>query len=390
MDYVASIDIGTTAAKGVLVDREAQMHHEASFPLTTRQEGGRVEQHPSEWWEAVLHIASQWTRAGIRPEQIVCISMSGQMQDLLAIDAAGEPLRPAILYSDARAQQEAERIAAVIGVDTMREVTGNHFDGTFPFAKLLWLKEREPDTYAGTAGVLFGSKDYIVRKLTGQSVTDPTTASTSGLFHVSRREWAGEWLSAVGLEAGLLPRITASHALAGTVTREAAQQTGWLEGTPVVAGVGDAGATTLGAGVTKEADVYSYLGTTGWLAVSTPRHAYREGGVFHLAHPADGLFIAIAPLLNAGNVHQWAVQTLAPQAGAEPEAESERYAAFERLAAGAERGEARSCSCRTCTASAARCRTRTPSGRSSACAPTRRRRSCAPPCSRASLLRSGR
>lgn len=340
MEYVASIDIGTTAAKGVLVDRNAHIHHEISVDLNTYQDNGHIEQNPSEWWEAVQQVAAYWNASGIRPEDIVCISMSGQMQDLIAIDADGRPLRPAILYSDARAALEAERIIGEIGLEAMREVTGNHFDGSFPLAKLLWFKEQEPDAYARTAQVLFGSKDYIVRRLTGHAVTDPTTASTSGLLHVRKREWAREWLEALGLDVRLLPVITASHEITGTITLEAALSTGWLEGTPVVAGVGDAGATTLGAGVMKEADVYSYLGTTGWLAISTPSCSYREGGVFHLAHPADGLYIAIAPLLNAGNVHRWAVQTLASQSEASDAtaSEVERYAAFERLAASADRG----------------------------------------------------
>ncbi|OXM86579.1 xylulokinase [Paenibacillus rigui] len=334
MAYVASIDIGTTAAKGVLVDREANIHHEVTIALRTQQDNGFMEQNPSDWWEAVLQIAAHWRREGISGSQIACISMSGQMQDLIAIDEQGEALRPAILYSDARAGAEAERITETVGLERIREVTGNHFDGTFPLAKLLWLKEHEPQVYEQTAKVLFGSKDFIVHRLTGRAVTDPTTASTSGVLHASKRVWASEWMRPSGLAERMLPEIVASHERAGTVTAEAARLTGWSEGTPVVAGVGDAGATTLGAGVTNEADVYSYLGTTGWLAVSTPAYTYREGGVFHLAHPADGLYIAIAPLLNVGNVHQWAVQTFAPDGGTE----ADRYAAFERLASSADRG----------------------------------------------------
>ena len=66
----------------------------------------------------------------------------------------------------------------------------------------------------------------------------------------------------------------------------------------------------MGAGAISEGDCYMYLGTTGWIAVPTRDTNPKEFGIFTLAHIVPQLNIAIAPLLNVGNVHHWAVETL--------------------------------------------------------------------------------
>ncbi|MGO0063263.1 xylulokinase [Brevibacillus fluminis] len=329
--YVASIDIGSTAVKGVLVNAAGELYHEVTVPVETDYREGHIEQDPESWWQATVQIANTWWREGVDPAEVRCLVCSGQMQDCIPVDESGKALYPAILYSDGRAEEEANKLARTLGVETMREVTGNHFDGTFPLAKIVWLRDHEPDIYRQTQRFLFGAKDYVIYKCTRDAVVDPTTASTVGLMNQKSRTWQQEWLPAIGVEADKLPQILAAHECVGTIGDAAAAVTGFAADTPILCGIGDAGASTLGAGVMEEGDQYAYLGTTGWVAASTSVIRRLEGGVFHLAHPVEGLSIAIAPLLNAGNAHKWGVKLLG--------CDTDDYDGFEKLAAACDRGK---------------------------------------------------
>lgn len=315
--YVASFDIGTTGAKGVLVGKDGTLSGGASIPLDTIYgEHHSVEQHPEQWYEAVAEIAQTWWASGIDPKQIMMVVFSGQMQDCIPVDGDGNPVRPAILYSDARASLQAEHVLRSNGAANVRRTTGNPFDGSMTFPKMIWMKENEPALYRATASFLISSKDYVVRKLTGRFVTDPTTAATSGMMELAERRFIRGWLQSAGIEADKLPELLAADEVAGFVLEEAAASTGFVAGTPVLCGIGDAGATTLGAGVTEVGEMYAYLGTTGWVAVPTREPGNFGGGVFQLAHADRELLIAIAPLMNAGNAHRWALNVFGSEGDA--------------------------------------------------------------------------
>ena len=89
---------------------------------------------------AFCQIGKKFT-SHVGADKIKAVIMSGQMQDLILVDEAGRPLRDAILYSDARAGLEAAKIQEMVTEDKLEAITCNHFDGSMPLAKLLWVKE---------------------------------------------------------------------------------------------------------------------------------------------------------------------------------------------------------------------------------------------------------
>ncbi|WP_152394615.1 xylulokinase [Paenibacillus guangzhouensis] len=325
MGYIAAFDIGTTNAKGVLVNKQGELHQEQDVPMQTLLDGGWIEQHPAQWMDAVCTIANAWWSSGIRADDIELITFSGQMQDIIPIRADGSPVRPAILYSDGRAAHQAERMNQELSPEGIFQVTGNALDGTSPLAKLLWIKEQEAEQDDQTAWYLISSKDYVIYHLTGQAVTDATSAATAGMMNLHTRTWESAWLSRFGLNSEKLTPILAPDAVAGEVHSEAARITGFRAGTTVLCGIGDAGATTIGAGVTAAGEMYGYVGTTGWIGMTSHQKLPAESRVFHLAHAAEGVLIAVAPMLNAGNAHQWAVATFGEGAVSSQQA----YQAFE-------------------------------------------------------------
>jgi xylulokinase len=177
---------------------------------------------------------------------------------------------------------------------------------------MIWLKEHEPEIYARTHSFLISSKDYVIRQLTGVCVTDPTSAATAGCMQIRSRTWMERWLEAYGVSWFKMPPIVRSDEVVGYVHAQGESDTGFTVGTPVLCGIGDAGAATLGAGVLEEGEIYAYLGTTGWVASVSEAFMDVQSGAFNLSFVEDGRQISVAPLTNAGNAHQWAVEVFGP------------------------------------------------------------------------------
>ena len=328
MIWIASFDIGSSAVKAALVGRDGALRHARTVDYP--HEAQRNEQGPGVWWNAWLAALASWWAAGIDPSQIAAVTFSGQMQALIALDASGQPLRPAWLHADARAAEEAQALRATLSAATIEQVTRNPFNATSVLPKMLHLRVHDPVTWARTARLLFGAKDFIALQLTGRAVVDPTSAATTGLFNLEAGRWQTEWFAALGLEPGLLPQLLEAGALAGEVTPQAAALTGLTAGCPVMCGVGDAAATTLGAGVVEAGQSYAYIGTSAWVARVSAAFNPPDLPLFVLPYLSRAKRIRIGPVSNAGGVHRWALELL--DRGA-PEAEfgaPERFDAFER------------------------------------------------------------
>lgn len=306
MPRFMAVDIGTTGAKAVLLNDDGRVLASAyrDYP-TTSADGGIVEQQVSDWWAAVDAIARELTGSSGAPD---AVALTGQMQNVILIDASGQPMRPVILYSDTRARSEAEAVRAALGAQTLEQLTGSVLGAGGLLAKLAWLKAHEPEALVQTQTILLGAADAAAFHWCGESATDTTTASTTGLMVLESREWLDEALfDAVGLGAARakLPLLLPGGALAGRVSEQAAQRSGLHAGTPVYLGPGDAGAATLGAGSGEPGPAYLYLGTSGWVAFSAEMRPAAGTGVFTLAHPRPGNYIAVAPLLTAGGNLDW-------------------------------------------------------------------------------------
>lgn len=295
-------DLGTSGAKAALLTDDGQIVRSADAPYPTHSApGGIVEQRTEDWWRAVQNVCQ-----ALQPDlsHVKAIAATGQMQDLILVDAEGS--FPVILYSDRRAQAEADEIIERVGAARLRTLTGNDQGADSLWAKLLWMQRHHPDALRGS--LLFGAADYLAFRLTGIAATDTTTASTTGLMDLRARRWfSPDVLETFGIGdiSALLPQIVPGGARVGTVNATAAQILGLPAGIPVFLAPGDAGATTIGAGAGEIGRAYGYLGTSGWIGLSTAEPGNPEQGVFTLAHPRPDQFMQVAPLLTAGGNLDW-------------------------------------------------------------------------------------
>lgn len=307
----ATFDIGTTAVKAVVVNENGEPVFTGSSVIHTIETGNFKEQDPDEWYGSFCKLSKEMFEI-IPPKEIGAIIFSGQMQDVISVGAEGKALRNAILYSDGRADEQARMIireaasrnVVPLGDAYIAEITGNHFDGSMPLAKILWLKENEPEIYEKTACFLISSKDYIIGRLTSVFAGDMTACSTAGAMDLDKKIWSEELIGAAGADIKKFPKLFYAHECVGTVTETGATESGYPAGTKVYGGTGDAGATTLASGILAPGEYNINLGTSGWVAAVSNQRMESEGGGFNLAAMQKDLLINVVPFLNGGNSHR--------------------------------------------------------------------------------------
>ena len=244
------LDLGTSSAKAVVTDTVGRVLAQASagYAVTSAM-AGYAESEPAHWWSAVTACACEAVQAAVRAggARPSAIGLSGQMHGLVLASAAGQALRPALLWADSRATG-ALRAYRRLGPAALARLANPLAPGmTGPL--LMWVADHEPGTYQGARWAL-APKDWLRARLTGEIHAEPSDASASLLYDVPGDRWDLEVVGALGLDAGLLPPVLPSAgAPAGHLTADTAAELGQPAGIPVAAGAGDTAAAALGSGI---------------------------------------------------------------------------------------------------------------------------------------------
>jgi xylulokinase len=264
-------------------------------------------------WEAVWKtIQSALNHAGIEARQVGGIGLSGQMHGTVCLGSQGTPIRPAIIWADQRSQTQVAEVYAKIGQQRLAEWTANPPATGFMLATWLWLLENEPATIEQTRRLML-PKDYLRYRLTGETGSEPSDASSTLLFDTVRRAWSSELLNALGLDPALLPEIYESAEIAGGLTAEAAEMTGLQPGTPVVYGGSDQALQALGHGIVDAGQVSCTIGSGGQLFAPITQPHYDPQLRLHLfCHAIPKLWHLEAATLSAGLSLKWLRDSLYP------------------------------------------------------------------------------
>jgi xylulokinase len=241
---------------------------------------------------------------GDRPGRLRGVCVSGIGPVLLAADAAGLPLRPAILYGiDSRAEREIAELGRELGAEAILARGGSPLTTQAIGPKLLWLRRNEPEVWERTRMLLMASS-FAVQRLTGEYVLDHHSASQCDpLYDVRELGWIDEW--AAEIAPGLkLPRLLWPGEVAGTVTAAAEAATGIPVGTPVAAGTVDAWAEALGAGVTRPGQTMLMYGSTMFLVQPTDAPAPTER-LWCTVGIEPGTWSLAGGMATSGSVTEW-------------------------------------------------------------------------------------
>lgn len=274
MGYLAGIDLGTSSVKVLIMDpggRTLAVSSRGYDVMTPKM--SYAEQEPQVWWDCtVMAIREAMEKSGIRPEELDCIGLSGQMHGLVAFDRNNEPVMPAIIWMDQRSAKETARIKELAG-DLLETELLNQPGAGMMICSLLWLKRHQPDVYDRIAHVML-PKDYIRYRLTGTIGSEYSDACATLAFSVKGRCWCMELIRRAGLKKDIWPQVGESSQAAGPVWAEAAARTGLSGHTRVVYGAGDSSAQLTGNGVIEEGIMACNIGTASQLAAVVDRPLY--------------------------------------------------------------------------------------------------------------------
>ena len=321
MTLLLGLDIGTSSAKAVLFDAvKARTVAVASreYPVL-KPAPDRAEQDPDTWWQAVVSATRQVLAESGR-QDVAAIGLSGQMHGTVLLDAAGMPVHNAIIWADQRSAVECAELVAPLGVEAYAQLAGTLPATGFMGATLRWLVKHDPALLARTHQVVF-PKDYVRLRLTGQVATEVSDAASSGVFDVTRQEWAGPILAAADLPARVFPAVLASTDVAGGLRPAAARELGLPEGIPVVAGCADQPAQAIGNGLIAPGMASVTTGSGGQVFVpvrATVAGLATDPRLHVFVHAVPGLHYVEGAILSAGLSLRW-LRTLTGLA-ADPEA----------------------------------------------------------------------
>jgi len=316
-EYFLGVDAGTTSVKAALFDARGSMsaHSVQEYALVTPREG---------WAElpagtfvrcARAAVAEVRTSAGVRPDEIVALACSSQGQAFILLDENDKPLRPWIVWLDRRAEAETEEIVERLTNEAYHHRVGlPRVSSIGSLAKLMWLRNHEPDVIAKASKLLLPA-GYLAYRLTGRAASDPSNGGSTLMYDRSANAYWADAVALSGLDESALPEILAPGTLLGTVLGSAADEWGLSPRTVVAVGPNDQLAGCLGAGNVHPGDVSETTGTA--LAVAATADNYEQALHHGLAwgrHCVAGryFYMTFAPV--SGMALRWFRDSFAPEA----------------------------------------------------------------------------
>ncbi len=266
MSLLLGLDIGSSSIKASLVDVDSGLvtatatSPDCELRIIANQPGW-AEQDPDIWWHHVVEaIRMLKSRGGILTD-IKAIGISYQMHGLVAVDKDSKPVRNAIIWCDSRATKYGQAAYDSLGPAFCMDHLLNN-PGNFTGAKLAWVKENEPQTYARIEKIMLPG-DYIALKLTGEIGTTKTGLSEGILWDFAQDRPSTELISQFGFSPDLFPGLVPGFGLQAAVSRHASRMTGIPAGTPVSYRAGDQPNNALSLNVLEPGELAATAGTSG-------------------------------------------------------------------------------------------------------------------------------
>jgi glycerol kinase len=268
--HILALDQGTTSSRAIVFDHAGSIVSVAQkeFPQIFPKPGW-VEHDPAEIWSTQAGVAAEaLTRANVRAADVAAIGITNQRETTVVWDrATGEPIYNAIVWQDRRTAGICDRLKARKLDRVIRRKTGLVLDAYFSGTKVQWILQNVKGARArAKAGELaFGTVDsWLVWNLTGGKVhvTDPSNASRTMLFDISKGAWDDELLNLFSVPRSMLPEVRSSSEVYGVTN---------LLGTPIpIAGIaGDQQAALFGQACTKPGMAKNTYGTGCFMLMNT-------------------------------------------------------------------------------------------------------------------------
>lgn len=262
--HLLAIDLGTGSCRAVLFAQDGRQvaigQREWIHEGLPGVPGSQVFDTERNWRLICECIMEALNKARPRPAEIAAVSSTSMREGMVLYDRAGREIW-ACPNVDSRASEEAGDLVSSGQARQIFETAGDWVPITAP-ARFRWIRKHQPDVYAAIARVGMLS-DWVLYRLTGRFVTDPSVGSSSNLFDLRARTWSPALLELVGLPSSIVPEVLEPGSVVGPVHERGAQETGLAVGTPVVVGGADTQLGLVGIGV-RGGDRLTLVGGSFW------------------------------------------------------------------------------------------------------------------------------
>jgi xylulokinase len=302
--FTLGADFGTTGVKSILYDPSTDCIFQSDvydYP-TFHPQNMWAEQNPMNWWIAFKKsVKDVMQKAGVTGEDVASIGLSGMGGAAVMIDKDNNILRDTMFWMDTRSQPQSEWLKKNFSDQIIK--TNSNVDAIYTVPQVLWIKENQPDIYERTKFMLTISA-FSNWKLTGVPASNPCESSLWLTMNQNTCQWDEKMCELVGLDITKLSPLHECSDIIGTVTKAAAEETGFKAGTPVIAGGHDLPSSVLGMGVMKPGQVFYSMGTGSNLAVLTDKPQFNFS-MFVERHVLPHTWILDAVMSSSGACLKW-------------------------------------------------------------------------------------
>lgn len=306
---IAGLDIGTTGCKLTVFDENGADLDKAYRDYPVRRVVSGHEIDISAMMESVCAVIAE---LAARYPDIAGIGVTSFGETFIMVDEAGEPLHPAMLYTDPRGAEECQKLTEQLGAERIARITGLRPHEMYSISKMMWLKRHCPEIYAAAKRIHL-IEDYVVWHLTGRAQIDYSLATRTMAFDINTLAWSDEIFAAAGISPSLMSRPVPTGTSAGAVTPEAARRTGLNKDCVIVSVSHDQVAAAVGAGAFDGSVAVDGAGTVECLTPiydSIPDIAGMSKGFFSVVpYVVPGKYVAYAFSYTGGALMQWCMET---------------------------------------------------------------------------------
>lgn len=307
---ILALDLGTTAFKAAPVDADGVRGRVTVAPYALDYAEGRVSCDPERYvrcaWKALRGAARAAREQGFA---VRAIGISSQAQTYIALDAGGQPVQPAVVWTEARAVPEAEEAACAL--PDFARTCGFVRPSPLQFLPKLMRFRRE----GGTARRFALLNEWIVYRLTGELYGDATNQGMGGCYDIAAQTWNERALALAGITADNLAPVTPAAAYSACLKREACRALD-LPAVPVYSCGNDQSCAAVGAGIEDEGDLFCNFGTAlvVYALKSRPAEPASEAQIAGIS-PLPARWFLLGLESECGNVVEWLAKLLYPRAG---------------------------------------------------------------------------
>ncbi|MFX1273019.1 MAG: FGGY family carbohydrate kinase, partial [Promethearchaeota archaeon] len=308
---VAAIDAGTTGVRCMIVGKRGEV-----LGLGRRTWGYETpefleiakEFDPSHFWDLICTVTKEAVKAsGLPSSKIESVATTSQRHGIVFLDADGKEL-----YSgpniDARGAMSQYVVEEALGKKFL-EVTGCWPPMMFTPARMAWFEEEEPEIREAVAHVL-PINDWITFRLSSEYVTEPASASATGCYDIKAQNWSEEILSALGIDKGILPSLRKAGEAVGSITPNAAKDSGLPEGLPVIQGGSDTHCALLAAQASP-GEITVIAGSTTPVMLTLDSHVCSsEQTLWSSCHMVPGMWTLESNAMLTGAYIEWVIALL--------------------------------------------------------------------------------